>query len=76
MEKMAHVVINTPGEPGFSMWMEDFKMTTRTVLPTLIKLQITTREKFEELYEQAMRDVLSPEFSALLYFVTMWATKP
>jgi ubiquinone/menaquinone biosynthesis C-methylase UbiE len=74
--KMAHVVVNAPDEPGFSMWMEDFKVTMRTVLLTLIKLQITTQEKFDQLYEQAMRDLLSPEFSALLYFVTLWATKP
>ena len=76
MGKMAHVVVNALDEPGSSMWIEDFKMTMQTVLPTLIKLQITTQEKFDELYEQAMRDVLSPEFSSLLYFVTMWATKP
>jgi len=57
------------------MWIDDFKVTTRTLLPTLLKLGITTREKFNELYDQAMHDVVSPEFSALLYFVTMWATK-
>ncbi|HLX59222.1 MAG TPA: class I SAM-dependent methyltransferase [Ktedonobacteraceae bacterium] len=74
--KMAHAIVNAPDEPGSSMWIDDFKVTTQTVLPTLIKLGITTQEKFDELYEQAMRDVLSPEFSALLYFVTMWATKP
>lgn len=76
MGKMAHVIVNARDEPGSSMWIEDFKVTMRTVLPALIKLQITTQEKFDQLYEQAMRDVLSPEFSALLYFVTLWATKP
>ncbi len=74
--KMAHVIVNAPGEPGSSMWIEDFKVTTQTLLPVLVKLQITTLEKFNQLYEQAMLDTLSPEFSALLYFVTLWATKP
>ena len=75
MGKMAHVIVNAPGEPGSSMWIEDFKVTTQTLLPVLVKLQITTLETFNQLYEQAMLDVLSPEFSALLYFVTLWATK-
>ncbi|GAC1568808.1 MAG: hypothetical protein NVS3B14_19550 [Ktedonobacteraceae bacterium] len=73
--KLAHVIVNAPDEPGSSMWIDDFKVTTQTILPSLIKLGITTQERFDELYEQAMRDVMSPEFSALLYFVTMWATK-
>ncbi|HVB74172.1 MAG TPA: methyltransferase domain-containing protein [Ktedonobacteraceae bacterium] len=74
--KMAHVIVNAPDEPGSSMWIEDFKVTTQTVLPTLIKLGITTQTEFDELYERAMRDAMSPEFSALLYFVTMWGVKP
>ena len=75
MGKMAHVIINALDEQGSSMWIEDFKVTMQTLLPVLVKLQITTPEQFNLLYEQAMLDVLSPEFSALLYFVTLWAKK-
>jgi ubiquinone/menaquinone biosynthesis C-methylase UbiE len=76
VQKMAHLFETRPGDEGYSMWMDNVKVTYQALLPTFIQTRITTRERFDELYAQALRDFIADDFCTLSYFVTMWATKP
>ncbi|HEU0000076.1 MAG TPA: methyltransferase domain-containing protein [Ktedonobacteraceae bacterium] len=76
VRKMAHLFETRPGDEGYGMWMDNFKVTYSSLLPIFIQMHITTQEKFDELYAQALRDIIDSDFCTLSYFVTMWATKP
>jgi hypothetical protein len=39
-------------------------------------MKVTTQEKADALYQQAMDEMLSEEFCALWYLLTVWGTKP
>lgn len=76
IQKMAHITETAPGLEGYSMAVENIKVTFQTVMPTLIKMGITTQEEFERVYNTAMLDVLADDFCALGFFMTMWGQKP
>jgi ubiquinone/menaquinone biosynthesis C-methylase UbiE len=76
IQKMAHVTETAPGLEGYSMGVNNIKVTFQTLMPTLVKMGITTPEEFERVYDTALRDVLADDFCALGFFVTMWGQKP
>jgi ubiquinone/menaquinone biosynthesis C-methylase UbiE len=55
---------------------ENVTIGFRLLKPFLLKWQVTTDEEFEELYQQMQIDFFSASFCALMYFLTIWGTKP
>ena len=75
-QKMAQSIEIAPGVEGYSMAVDNTKVTFQTVMPTLVKMGITTPEEFEHVYNTALLDMLADDFSALSFYLTMWGHKP
>ena len=76
IQKMAHVIETAPGLEGYTMWVDNFKITYQTVMPMLVKMSITTPEEFERMFNAALLDMLADDFGAMSFYVTMWGQKP
>jgi hypothetical protein len=76
IQKMAQSIEIAPGVEGYSMAVDNTKVTFQTVMPTLVKMGITTPEEFEHVYNTALLDMLADDFSALSFYLTMWGHKP
>lgn len=51
-------------------------MFIKLVQPFLIKMGLTTQEEADQLYREAEIEMLSDNFCALWYFLTVWGEKP
>ncbi len=76
IQKMAHAIEFAPDVEGYSMMVDNIKVTFQTVMPMLVKMGITTPEEFERVYNTALLDMLADDFSTMSFFVTMWGQKP
>jgi len=76
IQKMAHAIEFAPGVEGYSMGVDNIKVTFQSVMPTLVKMGITTPEEFERVYNTALLDIRADDFGALSFYLTMWGHKP
>lgn len=76
IQKMAHGIETSPTLPGYTMWTDNIKMIYLTVKPAMLKLQVMPEEEYDRVYNQAVMDMLSNDFYALAYLLTVWGTKP
>jgi len=44
--------------------------------PFLVLAKVTTEEEFEELYQQALAELMLDSFCAVGYLLTVWGKKP
>lgn len=70
-----HILEYKGGSAEARLFYEDTKHVFRTVLPFL-KKWTHLPDDYETLYEQALRDILQPDFHATWRMVTVWGTKP
>lgn len=76
IQKKVHLLETAPDLEGYNMWVDNIKVAFQLLEPRLLKMGFITQEEFKRLYNTALIDMLSDEFSAMAYFVTMWGTKP
>lgn len=76
IQKMAHALETAPWLPGYQMWVDNMKVTFLTARPTIVKMHIMPEDEYDQLYNQALMDMLSNDFYAIGYFLTMWGSKP
>ncbi|HLL80396.1 MAG TPA: hypothetical protein VKT25_12905, partial [Ktedonobacteraceae bacterium] len=76
IQKMAHALETAPWLPGYQMWVDNMKVTFLTARPAIVKLHIMPEDEYDSLYNQALMDMLSDDFYAIGYFLTMWGSKP
>lgn len=76
IQKTAHVLETAPWLPGYQLWMDNMKVTFLTARPAIVKLHIMPEEEYDSLYNQAFMDMLSDDFFAIDYFLTMWGSRP
>lgn len=72
----AHVIDHSSGKQAHEGFYEDYQRLFRLGQPFLLQQGLSSQEELDTLYEQAMAEILSPDFRGLLYLLTAWARKP
>ncbi|HEU5228202.1 MAG TPA: class I SAM-dependent methyltransferase [Ktedonobacteraceae bacterium] len=76
IRQKGHVLNYSAKEQAFFSNYENFKVLYKLGQPFLIKMGVATQEKLDRLYQQMLVDMLSDDFCALCYFLTVYAQKP
>jgi ubiquinone/menaquinone biosynthesis C-methylase UbiE len=62
--------------PHFGNWREQDTYAWQLVEPFLVKSGVATQEEVQETRLQALKDFLSEDFCAIVFFFTCWGEKP
>ncbi len=65
-----------PGTDVYEGLYQDARIGFPLVSPFLIQLGITTKEEFERLHQQLLAEMLSDDFCAVGFLMTVWGNKP
>jgi ubiquinone/menaquinone biosynthesis C-methylase UbiE len=72
----AHVIDYSAGTEAHDGMFHDWMISLKFVQPFLIKMGLATQEELDNLYQQALAEMMADDFSALWYFVTVSGEKP
>ena len=64
------------GSPDHEAFFEDIRTLMKLVQPFLIGMGETTQEEADRFYHQAEMEMISEDFCALWYLLTVWGEKP
>ncbi len=59
------------GKKAREYFYSDYKTSFQVGQPFLLKSGLTTSEAFEQLYQQALKEIWSEEFRAIQFFLTV-----
>jgi hypothetical protein len=48
----------------------------KLIQPFLVQTGVTTQEQVDQLYEQMLLEMRSPDFCGLAYLLTVWGKRP
>jgi ubiquinone/menaquinone biosynthesis C-methylase UbiE len=74
--EQAHVVNYSSGKRAAVGNYENLKVVYKLGQPFLIAAGVATQEQLDDLYEQMLLEMLSEDFRAIWYFLSVWGHKP
>ncbi len=76
IQKRVYVSEYIPGTDVYEGLYQDAQIGFPLVAPFLIQLGVTTKEEFERLHQLLLAEMLSDNFCAVAFPVTVWGQKP
>jgi ubiquinone/menaquinone biosynthesis C-methylase UbiE len=76
IQQKAFVIDWSAGTDAHEEMFQDHRALLKLIQPYLINMGLTTQEEVDRLHREAEIEMLSPDFSALWYLLTVWAYKP
>ena len=75
VQSKAHVLSYSAGTEAHSGWYQNTMVGAQLLKPFLIKMQVTTHDEFDQLYEQMLRELREEWFCGIEFFLTAWGKK-
>jgi ubiquinone/menaquinone biosynthesis C-methylase UbiE len=75
IKKKSHVIDWSPGMQEHETIYQNWVAVLKLLQPFLIKKGVTTQGEADRLYREAVIEMLSDDFSALWYFLSVWCNK-
>jgi len=75
VQSKAHVLSYSAGMEAHSGWYQNSMVGAQLLKPLFIKMQVTTQEEFDQLYEQMLRELEAEWFCGIEFFLTAWGKK-
>lgn len=75
IQTTAHAVDFSAGTRGYDGFYDDMQALLHLIQPFLLKMEVTTKEEVEELYQQALADILSPDFRTVWFYLSVTGQK-
>lgn len=76
LREKAHMLHASAGMEAHQSFYRNFEFAYKLAEPFLSKFQLITPQEFETTYDQAMEDMLSDDFCATWFYLTVSAEKP
>ncbi len=76
IEHVAHVLDCSAGTQANSTFYKNFMAAYQLAQPFLIKMEVTTQEEVNRLYLQALTEMLSDDFCAVWFYLSVLGEKP
>lgn len=75
IHRMAHAVSFSYGAELHDMTCNNFLTALQLLRPFVAKVGVVSTERYDQLYEEAQREMLSEDFAAISYALTAWGSK-
>lgn len=76
ISEQAHVINYSAGKRATVRNYENLKVVYKLGQPFLVATGVATQEELDKLYDQMLLEMLSDNFRALWYFLSVWGYKP
>jgi ubiquinone/menaquinone biosynthesis C-methylase UbiE len=76
IEQKAYAVNFSAGARAHWSTYENYKVALKLAQPYLVRMAVATQEQLDALYEQALAEMLAPDFRAVSYMLNVWGRKP
>jgi len=76
IQRKAHVLDFSAGAEDYGNTYQDLMAGLKLLEPFLVLAKVTTEEEFEELYQQALAELMLDSFCGVGYMLTVWGKKP
>ncbi len=76
IKKQANVIDYSSGEEAHDGVYRDLMVAFQLLQPFLTKMGFISQEELEQLYQQVLTEMVSRDFCALWYGITVWGQKP
>jgi ubiquinone/menaquinone biosynthesis C-methylase UbiE len=76
IQKKAHALDFSAGTEDYGDTYQDLMAGLKLLEPYLVRAKMTTEEEFDELYQQALAELMLDSFCAVGYMLTVWGKKP
>ncbi len=76
IQRTAHVIDWSAGTEEHLSQFQNAMVFLKLSQPFLVKMGVTTQEEAESLYQRALEEMMSPDYCALWYFLSVWGEKP
>ncbi len=76
IQSTAHVLDYSAGAEAYESTYQDWKVAFKLIQPFLIRMGITTQEEADQLYQQVLAEILSPDFCGVAYSLSVCGEKP
>jgi hypothetical protein len=71
----AYAIDHSSGTPAHRGFCADYQLLFKLGQPFLLQQGLATQEELDALYEQALGEMQSEDFGALVFLLTMWGNK-
>jgi len=72
----AYGIDTSAGTEGHESFYQNYMVAFQLAKPYFVGLELTTDEKYEELYQQTLQEMMADDFCAISYSLTAWGEKP
>ncbi|HET9921198.1 MAG TPA: class I SAM-dependent methyltransferase [Ktedonobacteraceae bacterium] len=76
VQSKAHMVDFSWGMEGHTSNYQNSMVFFKLIQPFLINAHVTTKEEVEQLYQQALMEMQSEDFTGIFFFLSAWGNKP
>jgi len=76
IQKKVHFFDFSAGTPAHEGFYQDFMVAFQLLLPFLSKMELITKEEFDQVYQQMLAEMLSNDFLSIAFVLTVWGEKP
>lgn len=73
--RKAHVIDFSSGEEAHHDFYQDYMIGGQLIRPFLLKTGVVAKDEYEQIYQQALVEMMSDEFCALWILLTAWGEK-
>jgi ubiquinone/menaquinone biosynthesis C-methylase UbiE len=76
VDQRAHVVDYSAGTEANPIVYNDAKVFYQLIQPFIVNMRLIAQEEYEQLYQQALTEMLMDDFCGMHFLLTAWGTKP
>lgn len=76
IQQVAHVIDYSTGSEAHEGFRADWTAAFKLLEPFLLATGVITTDEFNKLYEQMQVEMLSDDFCAVMFLLTVWGEKP
>jgi ubiquinone/menaquinone biosynthesis C-methylase UbiE len=76
IQHKSYVIDFSSGTAAYETWFQNLRVGFTLLLPFLLNYDVTTKEEFEELYQQFLIEIMSDSFCGICFLLTVWGEKP
>ncbi len=76
VQNMAHAIDYSAGTEAYTAFYQDWRMVYKLLQPFFISTGVTTQQEVDQVYEQMLLEMMSDDFCAVHYLLTVWGEKP
>lgn len=76
VQQKSHVIDLSYGTDAHMALFQNARVMFKLMQPFVIGMGITTQEEVDQLYDQMQVEMLSENFRAVMFLLTVWGTKP